>query len=266
MPLMDPPGPPGAPVTSHTQAAIGVSWTEPTVGLTRATQPAPAAELLPSKPLVVGASPTTYNVYEAKRTTAAAAPAAAASANGTPGTASAAALVPAPRPEIVPGPGGDFILSPTPLNASPLPTPAFGDNRLAFGQERCYAVRSTEKFGNASVESTPSAVTCITPLDTFAPAAPKNLSAVGGENGVSLIWEPNTEPDLGGYIVQRGEVPADGSAPKPTPLTPQPIAETTYRDGTARPGVRYVYAVVAVDRATPHNVSEASNLVEATVR
>lgn len=274
MPLMDPPGPPGTPITSHTAEAIGVMWTEPTTGLKRATQAPATPDVLPSKPVVQGASPTTYNVYEAKRIAPGTMPAAAAapsSANGTAASGSgpggtAAAFAPPPKPEIVAGPGGDFVLSTTPLNTNPLPTAAFGDVRLAFGQERCYAIRATEKFGSASVESTPSGVACITPTDKFAPAAPKNLSAVGGENGVSLIWEPNTEADLAGYIVQRGEVPADGSAPKLTPLTPQPIAETTYRDGTARPGVRYVYAVVAVDRAAPANVSEASNLVEATVR
>ena len=50
------------------------------------------------------------------------------------------------------------------------------------------------------------------------------------------------------------------------PITPTPIRETTYRDTTVTPGVRYVYAIVAVDRATPPNMSPQSTRVEETAR
>jgi hypothetical protein len=79
---------------------------------------------------------------------------------------------------------------------------------------------------------------------------------------VNLIWEPNGEADLAGYLVLRGSAP-DGTLQR---LTPSPIAEATYRDQTATPGVRYVYAVVAVDRGSPPNVSELSNRVEESSR
>jgi hypothetical protein len=85
---------------------------------------------------------------------------------------------------------------------------------------------------------------------------------VASEGAVSLIWEANTEPDLAGYIVLRGNAPGDTLAP----LTPAPIKETTFRDATAKTGLRYVYAVVAVDSATPQNVSAQSNRVEETAR
>ena len=51
-----------------------------------------------------------------------------------------------------------------------------------------------------------------------------------------------------------------------TAVTTAPVKETTYRDTDVRPGVRYVYAVVAVDTATPQNVSVESNRVEETAR
>jgi fibronectin type 3 domain-containing protein len=49
-------------------------------------------------------------------------------------------------------------------------------------------------------------------------------------------------------------------------LTAEPINTTTYRDTTVTSGARYVYAVVAVDQATPPNRSELSNRVEESAR
>jgi hypothetical protein len=108
---------------------------------------------------------------------------------------------------------------------------------------------------------------CVTPKDTFPPAAPKGLGAVSSGGAINLIWEPNAEPDLAGYIVLRGEVSAGGGAPAELrQITPAPIQETTYRDAGVKVGVRYVYAVVALDKATPPNVSAQSNRVEETAR
>ena len=104
------------------------------------------------------------------------------------------------------------------------------------------------------IESAPSAPTCVTPVDTFPPAPPKSLALIAGGNGVSLLWEANTEADLGGYLVLRGEAPGD----KLSPLTKAPITDTSFLDTTARRGRTYVYQVVAVDRSTPPNQSAPS--------
>lgn len=149
-----------------------------------------------------------------------------------------------------------------PLNPAPLSTTTFERKGVTFGEEQCFVVRSAIASGNATVESEPSAQACVTPADTFAPAPPKGLSAVGVAGAVNLIWEANTETDLAGYIVLRGEAPGDTLQA----ITTAPIRETTYRDTTAVPGVRYVYAVVAVDRATPPNTSAQSNRVEESAR
>ena len=148
------------------------------------------------------------------------------------------------------------------LNAKLLTAPEFTDPRLEFGVERCYVVRRVEMAGRIAVESAPSPPTCVTPVDTFPPAAPKSLALIAGGNGVSLLWEANTEADLGGYLVLRGEAPGD----KLSPLTKEPIAEPSYLDTTARRGRTYVYRVVAVDRSTPPNRSEPSEPVEETIR
>jgi hypothetical protein len=170
--------------------------------------------------------------------------------------------VPAPSatpPTLQPG---EVPPLPRRLTLAPVATTSWRDERPEYGSERCYTIRTVETTGVAILESAASPLKCVSPTDTFPPAAPKNLAAVASEGAISLIWEANTEPDLAGYIVLRGTAPGDTLSP----LTPAPIKETTYRDATAKAGVRYVYAVVAVDSATPQNVSAQSNRVEETAR
>jgi fibronectin type 3 domain-containing protein len=110
------------------------------------------------------------------------------------------------------------------------------------------------------IESDPSRPICVTPKDTFPPGAPKGLAAVASTGVVNLIWDANTEADLAGYIVLRGE--AGGATLQP--LTAEAVKETRYTDRTARPGVRYAYQIVAVDKAG--NRSAPSNRVEEAAR
>jgi hypothetical protein len=97
----------------------------------------------------------------------------------------------------------------------------------------------------------------------FPPVPPRQLAAVASEGAISLIWEPNAEPDLGGYVVLRGDL-SDATL---HPLTASPILEARYRDESAEPGRQYVYAVIAVDDRLPlPNRSAESNRVEETAR
>lgn len=196
------------------------------------------------RPAVAAAPPAPrfgYNVYEAGATGA------------TGATQSAAPDAPAPGAPTAPI---------APLNATLLTAPGFSDPRVEFGTERCYIVRRVEMAGTVPIESAPSSPACVTPVDTFPPAAPKSLAHIAAGNGVSLIWEANAETDLGGYLVLRGEAPGD----KLSPLTPAPITDTSFLDTTVRRGRTYVYEVVAVDRSTPPNQSPPSNRVEETIR
>ena len=156
--------------------------------------------------------------------------------------------------EVVESPDGLQTI-PQPLNMTPLTVLAYADRRVEFGLEHCYAVRTLDVVGGLDVRSGLSAQTCVTLVDTFSPAAPQGLTAVGSEGAVSLIWRPNEEEDLAGYLVLRG-FPAGETL---QPLILEPVQENTYRDATAEPGVRYVYAVRAVDTATPPNLSPLSN-------
>ena len=117
---------------------------------------------------------------------------------------------------------------PYPLLLTPAPVAAgtWNDSRFVVGVDRCYSVRLVMTVGQISSESAGTPTVCVTTVDTFPPAAPKNLQAVASEGTISLIWDANTEADLAGYIVLRGAAGSD----KLTAITPTPIKETTFRD------------------------------------
>jgi hypothetical protein len=149
-----------------------------------------------------------------------------------------------------------------PINASLLTEPRYERAGVEFGTEECFVLRSVEKVAAVDLESASSESTCITPRDKFPPAAPKGLAIVAGAGSINLSWDANKEPDLAGYLVLRGEVPGDTLQP----LTPAAISGTSFEDKTVTPGVRYVYAVVAIDKASPPNRSAQSPRVEETAR
>ena len=96
------------------------------------------------------------------------------------------------------------------------------------------AVRVTATDGQAS--SAPLTSSTVTVADNVAPAAPASLSAALSTTSVTLEWDDNAEPDLGGYLVRR----------EGTLLTPTPIAASRYVDATAPMGISD-YEVSAVD-------------------
>jgi hypothetical protein len=145
------------------------------------------------------------------------------------------------------------------LTKTPVAEPRYVDTRIAWGERRCYTVRAVLTVGPSSLEGDEAEPRCVTPVDRFPPAAPKGLNAVPSEGAISLIWEPNAESDLRGYIVLRTVAPGDTLQP----ITPAPISQTTFRD-VVEAGVRYVYAVRAVDAAG--NLSAPSERIEETAR
>ena len=151
---------------------------------------------------------------------------------------------------------------PTPINAAPIDAMTFSDS-VEFNRERCYTVRAVRGTPPNTVEGDGSMPNCFMPVDMFPPAPPVRLVAVADEGGISLIWEPNAEPDISGYLILRGE-PTDATL---QPLTPTPVAEARFRDTHVTAGRRYIYAVVALDSRLPFgNISAESNRVEETAR
>ena len=246
------PDPPAAVRAAYTDAAVSLAW-EPSGGLLGfildrplTPEPAPfdapilnvaaiAAEPLPADP-AVPPGPTTYNVYRELSPDPLATPA----ADETPEWS-------APPP--------------LPVNPAPLSVMAATDE-IEFGRPRCYTVRAMRGTAPA-VMSEPSAPVCVTPIDVFPPATPTGLAAVPSEGAISLIWEPNLELDLGGYLVLRRE----GSDATLRQLTGSPIVDTRFRDTDVEPGTRYTYSVVAVDAQLPlPNMSGESGRVEELAR
>jgi hypothetical protein len=172
----------------------------------------------------------------------------------------------APDPFLLPTPKvtAEPVTLPVPINGVTPTAATSAEDPIELGRERCYYVRGVRMTAQgAPVVSEPSDRMCFTPVDVFPPAAPAGLATVPSEGGISLIWEPNSELDLGGYLVLRGEV---GDATLRL-LTDRPVSEARFRDTDVKPGTRYLYSVIAVDSQLPlPNVSPASAPVEETAR
>ena len=148
---------------------------------------------------------------------------------------------------------------PKPLTPAPLGGLEFTQTPITLGAERCFFVRPVDIINGVHVRGPASPIACNPFTDTFAPAAPSSLGSAATSGAINLIWEPSPATDVVGYIVLRGT----GDAPL-TPLMKEPVASTTYTDTSVQLGVRYIYAVVAVDKAG--NRSVESNRQEETAR
>jgi hypothetical protein len=241
------PDSPAAVRATYTAAASSITW-EPSGGLlgflvndSLGVEPAPfdVVETPPSPGVlpepVLPPGPTHYNVYREV----------------------------APDPLTLPPPLIKGVTPlPVPLNAAPLATTTLADD-VEFERERCYTVRPLRGAAPNVVLGDPSPRVCGRQVDVFPPAAPAQPAAVAAEGAISLIWDPNPELDLGGYLVLRREVGNDTMLL----LTETPILEARFRDSRVMPGTRYRYSVVAVDNRMPlPNMSRESLPVEETAR
>jgi hypothetical protein len=221
--LAEPPPPPSEPVVTYDLTGATIGWK---AAVSPATVPAVADGALESRALFEAIPARAYHVYEVVP-----------SAASAPGVAAPAE---------------------TRLTKQPVVGETFLDARIELGLERCYLVRTVETLGGLSVESEASPPACRLFADVFPPAAPVGLTSVPSGGAVNLIWDPNKESDLAGYLVLRGDTPATLKA-----VTPAPIQETRFRD-TVEAGQRYVYAVQAIDEAG--NISVLSSTVEEFAR
>jgi predicted small lipoprotein YifL len=116
---------------------------------------------------------------------------------------------------------------------------------LVLGHRYVYAVTALDSTGRSSPPSERHPVTFLA-----APKPPADVRAAPADRRVTLTWERPTEfiddtpveaAELR-YLVLRGSGSEGGLAP----VTPRPIAETTYSDGGLENDTEYRYAVRAV--------------------
>jgi predicted small lipoprotein YifL len=226
IPLIDAPRTPPPVAVTYDESTITIKWS--------VAPPAAVHDgLLPSRSLVGMRTTNGYNVYKI---------------NAGPAEAGHHVL-----PDAGPAEAGRPVPTPveTKLTAAPLDDLPFPDPGFTWGAERCYVVRAVTVVAGVAVESDATSPACVTPVDTFPPAAPKQPTAIAIIGGINLLWDANDEKDLAGYIVLRRNAPG-GTL---TPVTPAPIDTTNFTD-TVPSGTRAVYVLEAVDRAG--NVSPPS--------
>jgi hypothetical protein len=228
VPLVPAPPASAQPNVTYDESSMKVTWVPAAAGASE------KATVLPSTTFGIPTPTIAYHVYEVT------------SPNATSSAPSAQSKSSATAPE-------------TRLTKTAVTDGEFVDKRIEWGVERCYTVRVVWAFGEWSVESDAAPPRCATPTDTFPPAAPAGLTPIPSEGAITLIWNPNTEADLAGYLVLRASVPGGMLMP----VTPVPIQLTTFRDTVPR-GARFAYAVQAIDKAG--NTGPASAQVEETAR
>ncbi len=91
--------------------------------------------------------------------------------------------------------------------------------------------------------------------DNLPPAAPTGLTAALQSPDVQATWDPNTEPDLLGYLLYRNGSLVDFGGSLPADLRPLAIPDNAYLD-QGPPDGELVYRVYAIDLAG--NVSPPS--------
>ncbi len=131
-----------------------------------------------------------------------------------------------------------------PLNPKPIAGLSYVDAGAPYGAPMLYTVRAI-LAKNPKIEGLPAEELAVIYRDIYPPPAPSRLDALSEAERVRLVWTPVDAADLAGYLVFR----ADPGGGPPALLTKEPVTDPFYADETVRPGQRYRYAVVSVDRA-----------------
>ncbi|MDE0021300.1 MAG: hypothetical protein OXT69_07960 [Candidatus Poribacteria bacterium] len=81
------------------------------------------------------------------------------------------------------------------------------------------------------------------PGENYPPAAPRGVHSISGSGQVTIVWYPNTEPDLAGYQIWRSLQPGDGYRK----IATVGADASQHVDMNLENGTTYYYAVLAFD-------------------
>lgn len=137
---------------------------------------------------------------------------------------------------------------------------SFVDRQVALKQQYSYQVQSQLLVGKEVVAGGISRPVSTLAADLTPPDPPTGVSVIETDMGVKVLWEKSAEEDLGGYRIYR----RTAAGKEMTLVGKVEPVYTLFVDTKVEPGVRYYYAVTAIDLNTP--VNESAKSAEATTR
>jgi hypothetical protein len=143
---------------------------------------------------------------------------------------------------------------PQAVEAGTTDTTEFIDTGADYGTKYVYTAIAFDDTDHANAMSRPSSPVPITPIDTFPPEVPTNITVLPGPNSIEISWERSPALDTKGYYVYRSV--NGGPFQRIGDLATLP----TYSDKGVQHGNRYRYQVNAIDQRG--NLSERSAPVE----
>lgn len=130
------------------------------------------------------------------------------------------------------------------------------DDTVEEGLRYFYYVTATDKFGN---QSTGSVTISLQPPDTTPPGAPTLIAVKPKEKSILVSWKGNTEKDLLGYYLYRGDTPDQMQKINQSVIEANVLE---FEDHGVVSAEKYYYALVAVDASL--NESPRSQVIAAT--
>ncbi|HVN78954.1 MAG TPA: hypothetical protein VMW38_08150 [Terriglobia bacterium] len=144
------------------------------------------------------------------------------------------------------------------LTKTPISETTYRDSTAVLDKTYLYRVRSAIAQGEGFVESSDSTTLRALNTDVYPPKSPLEITGFSNGEYVSLVWVPNSEPDLAGYDIYRSP---DGKTYEK--LTDQLEGASSFIDRKVEIGKLYYYRVRAVD--THKNQSEFSEAISVRV-
>ena len=129
---------------------------------------------------------------------------------------------------------------------------------MELGKTYFYRVRSVAPPSAGGIESLDSDRVEVTNKDIYPPKPPSEVAAISNGESISLVWSPNTEPDLAGYVVYRS-----GPEKKFERISDSLLTTASLVDSSVVKGQTYIYRIKAIDQKA--NASDFSEEVSEKV-